>query len=133
MTLLKCSRCNTSPFISANPKSSVCRSCIKKELKDRDKTTKCHYCEIEEEDFQVIWGYKFYGRGYRGRTLEIEHKNGNKQDWRKENLVLACALCNMAKTDIVRYDEFKTVGNVIKEIWQKRWQKLSIHNPIEVT
>lgn len=37
-----------------------------------------------------------------------------------ENLVLACALCNMAKTDFLTYDEFKIVGKAIREIWQQR-------------
>jgi 5-methylcytosine-specific restriction endonuclease McrA len=88
--------------------------------------TKCHYCGIEEEEFTNIWKKKFYGLGKRGQTLEIEHKDGNKENWSWENLVLACALCNMAKTNFLTYDEFKRVGNVIREIWQER--KNSAHS-----
>jgi len=81
---------------------------------------KCHYCEIEEKEFNNIWEKKFYGVGKRGRRLEIDHKDGNKEDWNSENLVLACALCNMAKSDFLTYDEFKRAGKVIREIWQQK-------------
>jgi hypothetical protein len=36
------------------------------------------------------------------------------------NCVLACALCNMAKSNKFHYAEFKRVGNVVREIWQER-------------
>jgi 5-methylcytosine-specific restriction endonuclease McrA len=32
---------------------------------------------------------------------------------------LACAVCNNAKSDKFTYEEFKRVGNVIKQIWAK--------------
>ena len=92
---------------------------LKRELRDKY-GKKCHYCGIEENEFTNVWKKKFYGLGKRGQTLEIEHKDGDKQNWNKDNLVLACALCNNAKTNFFRYDEFKRVGNVIREIWQER-------------
>ena len=89
----------------------------------------CHYCRIQERDFLGLWG-EFYGLPYRGRRLEIEHKDavviqGNcivKMDREDtpENCVLACALCNMAKSNMFTEEEFKRVGKVIKEIWQER-------------
>ena len=89
----------------------------------------CHYCKIREEDFLGLWG-EFYGLPYRGRRLEVEHKDtvvikGNyivKMDREDvpEKCVLACALCNMAKSNMFTYDEFKKVGKLIEEIWQKR-------------
>jgi hypothetical protein len=104
----------------------------KKELRDtlyeRDGHV-CHYCGIQEADFLRLWG-KFYGLPYRGQTLEVERKEtvvikGNgivriDREYTLENCVLACALCNMAKSDMFTYDEFKKVGKVIEEIWQKR-------------
>jgi 5-methylcytosine-specific restriction endonuclease McrA len=97
----------------------------RKELKaklrrEREEKTKCHYCGIEENEFNKIWKKKFYGLGKRGITLEIEHKDGNEENWNEDNLVLACALCNNAKTNFFTYEEFKRVGNVIREIWQER-------------
>ena len=103
-----------------------------KQLRERDGHMLCHYCQIQEDDFSKLWG-RFYGLGKRGRMLEIEHKeavvndNGRIRKVKKidlkhtpENCVLACALCNMAKSNMFTYDEFKRVGKVIEEIWQQR-------------
>ena len=89
----------------------------------------CHYCGIQEEDFLGLWG-EFYGLPYRGRRLEVEHKEavvikGNEivktvREDTPEKCVLACALCNMAKSNMFTYAEFKKVGKVIEEIWQER-------------
>jgi len=89
------------------------------QLYERD-GRKCHYCGIEEEDFCKIWGETFYGGVKRGRRLEIDHKNNDRRQNHLENLVLACSLCNMAKSDKFTHREFKKVGNVIREIWQQR-------------
>ena len=89
----------------------------------------CHYCNIQEGDFLELWG-GFYGLPYRGRRLEIDRRDtvvikGNSikkidREYTDDNCVLACALCNMAKSNMFTYDEFKKVGRVIEEIWQKR-------------
>ena len=34
--------------------------------------------------------------------------------------ILACPICNMAKSDKFSYDEFKQVGEVIGRIWRDR-------------
>ena len=90
---------------------------------------KCHYCEIPEKLFSELWG-DFYGLGWRGVRLEIDRKHAvvrEEKDIRKsqpeytaENCVLACALCNMAKSDMFTHEEFHKVGKVIQEIWQER-------------
>lgn len=79
---------------------------------------RCHYCGIKEGDFIRIWG-KFYGGRTRGRKLEIDRKD-NQKGYSEENCVLACAICNNAKSDKFIYEEFKRVGRVIREIWLKR-------------
>jgi len=88
----------------------------KEELRDklykRDEK-KCHYCKIEEGDFIQIWG-KFYG-GKRGK-LEVDRKD-NKKGYNEENCVLSCPICNCAKSDKFTYEEFKKMGDAIKEIW----------------
>jgi 5-methylcytosine-specific restriction endonuclease McrA len=91
---------------------------LRSQLYERD-GRQCHYCGIEEEDFPKIWGDEFYGGIKRGRILEIDRK-GNNEPYSLENSVLACALCNMAKSDKFTYDEFKKVGELIRTIWQKR-------------
>lgn len=100
----------------------------------------CHYCGIPKDEFLDIWG-KFYGLPYRGKRLEIEHKNAVVKEKGKivkknhkecgdnpEDCILACALCNMAKSNMFTYEEFKKVGNVIAEIWQKRQRE---HTTVE--
>ena len=90
---------------------------LRAQLYNRD-GTRCHYCGIEEKDFFSIWG-EFYGGKKRGSILEVDRKD-NSQGYEIENCVLACALCNNAKSDKLQYDEFKRVGEVIKGIWQQR-------------
>ncbi|MDO9334570.1 MAG: HNH endonuclease [Dehalococcoidales bacterium] len=79
---------------------------------------KCHYCGIEENDFLSLWG-NFYGGNKRGRVLEVDRKN-NERGYEIENCVLACAVCNNAKSDKFTYGEFKKVGTTIRKIWEAR-------------
>ena len=93
---------------------------LRNQLYERD-GTKCHYCGIEEKDFPKIWGRTFR-KGRRGRTLEVDHKD-SREGYKTndpENCVLACYACNNAKSDVFTYEEFKKVGNVIREIWQRK-------------
>ena len=101
---------------------------LRGKLQDRDGHM-CHYCGIQDADFLCLWG-EFYGLPYRGRRLEVERKETVVIRGRTiervdpehtlENCVLACALCNMAKSNMFTYDEFRKVGKVIQEIWQRR-------------
>ncbi len=77
----------------------------------------CHYCGIAEGDFIPIWKGKFYKN--RGERLELERKD-NEKGYSKKNCVLACAICNNAKSDKFTYEEFKRVGKAIKKIWLLR-------------
>lgn len=86
---------------------------------------KCHYCGVAEDEFGRIWGKQFYGGNKRGQILEIDRKDNNL-GYDIVNCVLACAICNMAKSDKFTYDEFLKVGDVIREVWGKR--KKAIRN-----
>jgi len=95
---------------------------IKMNKKEKDKLykrdgKKCYYCGIKEEDFIRVWG-EFYG-GSRGYKLEVDRKD-NEKGYNEENCVLACAICNNAKSDKFTYEEFKKVGEAIKEVWLLR-------------
>jgi len=79
----------------------------------------CHYCGIPETDFRRIWAGPFYGGFKRGQRLEIDRKR-NAIGYEIDNCVLACAICNMAKSDKFSYEEFQKVGLVIREIWETR-------------
>lgn len=100
----------------------------------------CHYCGIEESVFPNIWG-KFYGLDKRGNRLEIDHKDAvfikkkgitkvgrENQEDTSEKCVLACALCNMAKSNMFTHKEFHKVGKVIEEIWRER-KRLGLKQP----
>jgi len=82
---------------------------------------RCHYCGMEEGNVIQIWG-KFYGLEKRGKKLEVDRKD-NSKGYNLGNCVLACSVCNCAKSDKFTYEEFKKVGDVIKEIWQQRKKK----------
>ena len=82
---------------------------------------KCYYCGIEEDDFIPIWG-KFYGGKTRGKKLEVDRRD-NEKDYSLENCVLACSICNNAKSDKFTDKEFKEVGKSIKQIWLSRNKK----------
>ena len=65
-----------------------------------------------------MWG-EFYGGTKRGGTLEVDRKD-NTKGYEIDNCVLACAVCNNAKSDKFTYEEFKAVGEVIGKIWRER-------------
>jgi len=90
---------------------------LRNQLYNRDGRV-CHYCGIEENDFLSIWG-EFYGGKKRGGTLEVDRKD-NARGYEMDNCVLACAVCNNAKSDKFTYEEFKAVGKVISKIWRER-------------
>lgn len=90
---------------------------LRNQLFDRDGKT-CHYCGISESDFPSIWG-QFYGGKKRGGTLEVDRKDSSK-GYEIDNCVLACAVCNNAKSDKFTYEEFTIVGDTIGKIWRER-------------
>jgi 5-methylcytosine-specific restriction endonuclease McrA len=82
----------------------------------------CYYCGIEEGAFIRIWG-GFYGKNKRGIRLELDRKD-NKRGYNLENCILACAICNNAKSDKFTYQEFLRIGKTIREIWISRRKNL---------
>jgi 5-methylcytosine-specific restriction endonuclease McrA len=56
--------------------------------------------------------------------LEVDRRD-NEEGYKTDNCVLACAVCNNAKSDKFTYEEFKRVGRVIRQIWQQKDTKLS--------
>lgn len=88
---------------------------------------RCHYCKITEEQiFKLIDAKQIVTKRLitRGRTLEIERKEPNKEYDEVENLVFSCYWCNNAKTDEFTEDEFLATGSVIETIWKDRLKKI---------
>lgn len=69
-----------------------------------------------EDDFIKVWGIFYKARGKR---LELDRKDNDK-GYTIENCVLACAICNNAKSNKFTDKEFIEVGKVIKKIWKSR-------------
>ena len=90
---------------------------LRDRLYKRDRNN-CYYCGIKEEDFTRIWG-KFYGGKTRGQKLEVDRRD-NEKGYTLGNCVLACSICNNAKSDKFTDEEFKKVGKAIKQIWLSR-------------
>ena len=95
---------------------SINKTELRKKLYERD-GKKCHYCEIDENKFTQIWGI-FYST--RGHKLEIDRKDFDNMEYSLENCVLSCAICNCCKSNKFTYNEFKNVGNTIRQIWNDR-------------
>jgi 5-methylcytosine-specific restriction endonuclease McrA len=82
---------------------------------------KCFYCGITETQINELFNRKkIYTKRNRGKKLEIERLLPNEPYHNIKNLVLSCYWCNNAKTDTFSSEEFKIIGKVIGEIWNKR-------------
>lgn len=82
---------------------------------------KCFYCEITEAEIEQLWKkYPEITKRNRGKSLEIERLEPNKEYSEIQNLVFSCYWCNNAKTDTFTKEEFKKVGTVIQNIWKER-------------
>jgi hypothetical protein len=64
--------------------------------------------------------------GKRGQRLELDRINPLITNYGTDikNLALACYWCNNAKTNYFTFDEFKKIGEMIKEIQQSRINKI---------
>lgn len=80
----------------------------------------CEYCGLPGDTMEA------YGRhfrdGKRGLSLEVERKIA-KRNYSPRNCVLACYPCNNAKSDVFTYDEFKKIGQTIREIKNRKLLK----------
>lgn len=91
-----------------------------KSFYERDTNKKCHYCDITESE---IADMKKEGliraKTHRGTYMEIDRVSPN-EEYCKDNIVFACYWCNNAKSDEYSLNEFKKIGEVIKEVWKDR-------------
>ena len=72
------------------------------------KERKCHYCEITEENLKKLFDNKVIQskKPSFNSTLQIERLNPDK-GYVKDNCVLACCICNNAKSDMINAKNFK--------------------------
>jgi len=75
---------------------------------------KCVYCGILGEE---IRGEIF--RCWETKRLQIDRKDSDKP-YKEGNLVLACPICNFIKGSYFTYNEMLKIGEIVKEIREKR-------------
>lgn len=73
------------------------------------KIKKCHYCKA-----QVEWA-EFNVAGKARHNLD---RVDNSKGYSRDNCVVCCKRCNMAKGDRFTYDEWKSIGRLI-QTWEK--------------
>ncbi|EPP1572774.1 hypothetical protein ACUMG2_000292 [Campylobacter lari] len=69
---------------------------------------KCHYCGIDEEKLKNLFENKLITskKPSFNSSLQIERLNPDK-GYNEENCVLACCICNNAKSDMISTSDFK--------------------------
>lgn len=91
--------------------------------KDGEKSKrKCAYCGINEEQIEKLNSNEKLRtkRIYtRGQSMEVDQIDPN-EGYNDVNIKLACYWCNNAKTDEFNYDEFRTISDGIRKVWNKR-------------
>jgi hypothetical protein len=88
----------------------------------------CDYCGLTSSESLLLFNNypKSTRGGKRGQRLELDRINPLITNYGTDinNLALACYWCNNAKTNYFTFDEFKKIGEMIKEIQQSRINKI---------
>ena len=79
---------------------------------------KCHYCGVSEEQVREYFRNNPSRGGRRGQHLEIERKEP-KDRYSPANCVLACYVCNNAKSDFISEQDFGPIAEGIIKFWKK--------------
>ncbi|MCV3391671.1 hypothetical protein L8V88_01380 [Campylobacter sp. IFREMER_LSEM_CL2101] len=77
-------------------------------LKIDEKNRTCHYCGIEEDKLKKLFENKLINskKPSFNSSLQIERLDPDK-GYNEENCVLACCICNNAKSDMISASDFK--------------------------
>lgn len=67
---------------------------------------KCDYCETSQKDLTGIFERGVISSKKFSPTLQIERKNSSAE-YSKDNCILACSLCNNAKSDLINEEDFR--------------------------
>jgi hypothetical protein len=80
---------------------------------------KCYYCGIPEDRIkEIYWDIRETKRPPTRIRLELDRKNPN-DNYNADSVVLACFVCNNAKSDIFLAEEFMPIGREIEKVWKK--------------
>lgn len=79
----------------------------------------CSYCGLT---FQNLKDLKIKRGGGYVVGWDIDRID-SRLPYEKDNLALSCFICNMAKGDILSYEEAKIIGQAVKKVWHERIKK----------
>ncbi|WP_257936671.1 hypothetical protein UPTC5083_00846 [Campylobacter lari] len=91
---------------------------------------KCHYCGIDEEKLKNIFENKLITskKPSFNSSLQIERLNPDK-GYNEENCVLACCICNNAKSDMISASDFeKYFSNSVKNFYKDLLENKTTNN-----
>lgn len=93
---------------------------------DESKKLRCHYCDVTQEQLTKLFveekSLPLNGGTKRSSgVLEIERKDNKNNSYHISNLVLACPLCNNAKSNLIDEDSWK---EFFKKPMQEYYQRL---------
>jgi hypothetical protein len=88
------------------------------------KNGSCDYCGLTSRESLILFNRfpKSTRGGRRGKRLELDRIDPTIKNYGQDiqNLALACYWCNNAKTNYFSFEEFRKIGEKIKEIQQNR-------------
>lgn len=83
----------------------------------------CEYYKIPNNKIKgTYWEKRKTKRPQTRIYLEVDRQKPTG-DYNVGNCVLACFICNNAKSDVFQYEEFVKVGKVIEKIWKNIYKK----------
>ena len=84
----------------------------------------CAYCGVTEKDCKkYLFEEKHTKRDKtRSQHLEVERKEANGL-YRQDNCILACYVCNNAKSDFMSLENFRPTARAINFFWRRVLQK----------
>ena len=76
---------------------------------------KCYYCGTAQDELNKLFGKELIESKKFSESLHIERKDSSK-GYSENNCVLACALCNNAKSDMISDENFRAYfGDKMRE------------------
>ncbi|MDQ1267483.1 MAG: hypothetical protein QG560_126 [Campylobacterota bacterium] len=97
--------------------------------KQVQEVAKCYYCDITQDELNILFREEEIlplndAIKRSSGSLEIERKDSTSNSYGSENIVLACPLCNNAKSNLIDEDSWKALFTPpMKEYYKKLLDK----------
>ena len=97
--------------------------------KQVEEVAKCYYCDITQDELNILFREEKIlplndAIKRSSGSLEIERRDSTSNSYRPENIVLACPLCNNAKSNLIDEESWKVLfKQPMKEYYKKLLDK----------